>query len=276
MTSKINVESVIDIATHAADLVTGMQQAGLRNISTKKNEIDLVTEADVACEHFLRAELRSLEPGIGFWGEESNQQPSGDSFWVVDPIDGTVNYAHGLTYSAVNVALCRDGETQLGVTVQMPYRRIYWAVKGEGAFLREPAGGVLQLRVNTAATLRSSLLATGFPYHNGEAEDNNNAEFGYFSPRCLALRIFGAAALDIAQVAGGMLAAFWEGWLSPWDAAVGALLVREAGGRVTDYNGQPWQFFGPGLVASNGLIHDAVIEGIRTARSGLTERRLAA
>ena len=270
----IEIQRVIDIANSAADLVMGMQAVGLRNITGKHSEIDLVTEADVACEHFLRAELHELLPSAGFWGEESNQQPTGGLFWLVDPIDGTVNYAHGLGYSAVNIALF-DGETTiLGVTVQLPYRRVYWAEIGGGAFLREPNGTMHQLRVNQANALRRSLLATGFPYHNGESSDSNDSEFSYFSPRCLGLRVLGAAALDTAQVAAGTLAGFWEGWLHPWDAAAGALMVTEAGGRVSDYAGQPWRFGGPGFIASNGRIHDALLEGIAAARARLTERRL--
>ncbi len=271
----IDIQRVIDIASSAADLVLGMQAAGLRHITGKHSEIDLVTEADVACEHFLRAELHELLPSAGFWGEESNQQPGAGPFWVVDPIDGTVNYAHQLGYSAVNIALYDGDATVLGATVQMPYRRVYWAETGGGAFLREPDGAIRQLHVNQAATLRRSLLATGFPYHNGESSDSNDSEFSYFSPRCLALRVLGAAALDTAQVAAGMLTGFWEGWLNPWDAASGALMVAEAGGRVSDYAGQPWRFGGPGFVASNGRIHDALLEGIAAARAHLTEHKLS-
>lgn len=270
----VEIQRVIHIADAAADLVMGMQAAGLRNITGKHSEIDLVTEADVACEHFLRAELHELLPSAGFWGEESNVQPNGGLFWLVDPIDGTVNYAHHLGYSAVNIALFDGVQTLLGVTVQMPYRRVYYVELGAGAFLREPGGAIQRLRVNEAGALRRSLLATGFPYHNGESRDNNDSEFSYFSPRCLALRILGAAALDTAQVAAGMLAGFWEGWLHPWDAAAGALMVAEAGGRISDYAGQPWRFGGPGFIASNGRIHDALLEGISAARAHLTERKL--
>lgn len=271
----VSLESVVEVACRAADLVQEMQRSGLHSVKSKSVDIDLVTEADVASERLLREDLQSLAPEIGFWGEESNRVPEQSSFWLVDPIDGTVNFAHGLAYCAVNIALVLEGETELAVTVQMPYRRIYVAERGKGAFLREPEGGTLPLKVSDVRTLRRSLLATGFPYHNGASADNNDAEFRWFSPRCLALRVLGAGALDIAQVGSGMLAGFWEGWLNPWDAAAGALIVREAGGVVTDYAGHPWRFDGPGLVASNGHIHEALLEGIRTARAGLTEVMLA-
>lgn len=269
------LESVVSAAIRAAELAEQMQRAGLLKVKSKAVEIDLVTEADTASERLLREELGALAPDIGFWGEESNRTPDEATFWLVDPIDGTVNFAHGLAYSAVNVALVVEGETALAVTVQMPYRRIYVAEHGRGARLREPYGGELPLRVSDVRTLRAAFLATGFPYHNGANPDNNDAEFRWFSPRCLGLRVLGAGALDIAQVAGGNLAGFWEGWLNPWDAAAGVLMVREAGGMVTDYAGNDWRFDGPGLVASNGHIHAAMLEGIRTARAMLTETLLA-
>ncbi len=270
----VSLESVVDVACRAADLALEMQRAGLRQVRAKEIDIDLVTEADVASERLLRDALHQLAPQIDFWGEESNTPPDSDAFWLVDPIDGTVNFAHSLGYSAVNVALVREQEIVMAVTVQMPYRRVFLAERGKGTFLRDAQGEATPLHVNDTQTLRSALLATGFPYHTGTATDDNSAEFAWFSPRCLALRVMGAAALDIAQVASGTLAGFWEGWLSPWDAAAGALLVREAGGVVTDYAGAPWHFGSPGFVASNGHIHDMLLEGIRTARTPLVERLL--
>ncbi len=262
-----DVTEVIAIACRAAAMVEAMQRAGLQNVKSKSIETDIVTEADVASEKLLRAELHELDPSAGFWGEESNTPSVEATYWLVDPIDGTVNFAHGLPYYAVNVAFIAHGETMLGVTVELPYQRIYWVEKGKGAWLREPSGSETRLQVSRANTLRKALLATGFPYHNGEKEDNNNAEFVWFSPRAMALRVLGAAAVDTAQVASGMLAGFWEGWINPWDVAGGALMVEEAGGRVSDYTGAPWRFGGPGFVASNGLIHDAMLEGIQTAAS---------
>ncbi|MBK8047676.1 MAG: inositol monophosphatase [Anaerolineales bacterium] len=201
-------------------------------------------------------------------GEETNQIPDTDYFWLVDPIDGTNNYAMGIDYCAVTVALQRGVTTLLGVTQQIHTGRVYHARLGAGAFRREPGGEEVRLQVNTADRLGTSLLATGFPYHRAEHSDNNAAEFAHFMPRVVGLRVLGAAALDMAYVASGALAAFWEGWLGPWDAAAGALLVREAGGRVTTYTGEEWTIRRGDLVASNGqaALHQAMLEGIGEAR----------
>ncbi len=270
----INIESVISIAARAVDLVLEMRRAGELGIKTKTKSTDLVTEADLASERLIRASLYALDPAIGFLGEESKGQPTEECYWVVDPIDGTVNYANDLPYGAVTIALQCGAQTVLGVTAQIPHRRIFWARQGEGAFVRDNDGSQRRLRVNQVNTLRQAFIATGFPYHLAEHADNNHAEFTYIHPRCLGLRVFGAAALDTANVATGGLAAFWEGWLHPWDAATGALLVTEAGGTVTSYDGKPWHFDSPGLVASNGHIHAELLEAIHTARQFVPQKLL--
>jgi len=213
---------------------------------------------------------------VGFWGEESNKPPNEEFFWLVDPIDGTVNYANGLPVYAINIGLQQGESALLGVTVQLPTGHVYWSKQGEGAFVRAPDGNQQRLGVNQVGTLSRALLITGFPYHRAESPDNNSAEFNYFLTRSLGVRCMGSAALDFAHVAGGALAAYWEGWLNPWDAGPGALLVREAGGRVTDYNGEEWTIASHSLIASNGqpVLHRALLEGIQQARVGLGETRL--
>ena len=272
-----DTEAIIAIVQKAGQLVTTMRQTGLHQVQSKSAVIDLVTEADLASEALLRQELQRLYPDLGFWGEESNQPPTEEFFWLVDPIDGTTNFANGLPHYAVNVALCHGKNAIVAVTLHLPVGQLYWAVAGQGAFLRTPDGQDQRLQVNGAQQLNRALVTTGFPYHRAESVDNNSAEFAYFLPRCLGVRCLGSAALDLAFVASGALAAYWEGWLGPWDATAGVLLVREAGGQVTDYTGKPWQLPGKaGLIASNGqpTLHDALFTGIQTVRAQLTENRL--
>jgi myo-inositol-1(or 4)-monophosphatase len=273
-----DLEFLIGVAQQAGDQVLAMQDRGLTNIGSKSSEIDLVTEADLASEKLIRAALHARHPEFDFWGEESNEPPHSEFFWVVDPIDGTNNFANGLAYFAVNLALCQGDDSLIGVTLELPARRIYYAQKGQGAFVRHPDGREKRLRVNDVSTLSRAFLTTGFPYHRSEHADNNLLEFGYFMGRSQGVRCMGSAALDLANVAAGALAGYWEGWLKPWDAAPGVLLVSEAGGRVTDYRGEPWQLRKHTLIASNGNpdIHAALVEGIRTARSELAASRLPA
>jgi len=272
-----DVEAVIAITRSAAQLVLRMQRAGLRNVRSKSSEGDLVTEADVASERLIREALAQRYPAVALWGEESNQAPATDYFWLVDPIDGTNNYAAGLDYNAVTIALQHREQTLLGVTYQIHTGRVYYARPGEGVVRRDADGEESVLRVNAVDRLGAALLATGFPYHRAESSDNNGAEFAYFLPRATGVRCLGAAALDLAHVASGALAGFWEGWLNPWDAAAGVLFVREAGGRVTTYAGQAWTIYDGNLVASNGRpdLHRALLEGIGDARLALNAARLA-
>lgn len=275
MNPPVDIEAVISATRRAGQLVLTMQRAGLRNIQSKSTEIDLVTEADLASEAFLRKELGELFPEAGFWGEESNQQPDAEYFWLVDPIDGTVNYANGVAFYSVTVALYHDDTCLLGVTVEPPASRIYWTVRGEGAFLREPGGDQRRLATNQVDRLSRALLTTGFPYHRTESADNNTAEFAHFTRHSQAVRCMGSAALDLAHVAAGAMAGYWEAWLNPWDAAAGALLVQEAGGLVTDYAGNDWQFTSGTLVASNGnpTLHQSMLEIIGQARTQLNDEK---
>ncbi|MBW7881231.1 MAG: inositol monophosphatase [Caldilineaceae bacterium] len=272
-----DVEMVIGVARSAGDLVRRMRRRGLTAVRGKANEIDLVTEADLASESLIRQTLARLYPSVVLWGEESNEPPDAPYFWLVDPIDGTVNYARGLGYTAVNIALQESDRTLLAVTYSIGEDLVYYARPGEGAMVREGNGQERRLKVNNINRLRNALLSTGFPYHRAESADNNAAEFAYFMPRSTGVRAMGSAALDLAHVAAGVTAAYWEAWVNPWDLAPGALLVREAGGQVTTYDGREWNVGDNHVVASNGqpALHAAVLEGIRVARAQLTETRLA-
>lgn len=269
------LDIVIDIAERGGQLVRDMQREGLTQVRGKSNEIDIVTEADVANEHFIREALAERFPGIDFWGEESNSLPDSDQYWVVDPIDGTVNYANGVPYYAVNIGLNQGEAMTLAVTVELPLGRVYWALRDQGAYMRDVGGAVQRLQVNRINGLRQAILSTGFPYTRAENPDNNSAEFAHFIPRCSGLRRMGSCAVDMALVASGVFAAHWEGDLNAWDIAPGALLIGEAGGLVTDYDGNPWTPARRDFIASNGQagLHRAMIDGIRTARATLASTR---
>ncbi len=273
-----DLEFLIGVVQQAGDQVLAMQDQGLTNIGSKSSEIDLVTEADLASEKLIRAALYARHPDFDFWGEESNEPPNSEFFWVVDPIDGTNNFANGLPYFAVNLALCREDRPLIGITLELPARRLFYARQGQGAFVRHPNGREKRIHVNRVATLGRAFLTTGFPYHRSEHADNNLAEFSHFIGCTQGVRCMGSAALDLANVATGALAGYWEGWLKPWDAAPGVLLVLEAGGIVTDYRGQAWELRKHTLVASNGNpdLHAALVDGIEAARSKLQASLLPA
>lgn len=272
-----DLDVIIAAVQQAGQLVEGMRRQGLAEIQRKSSTIDLVTEADLASEKLLRTMLHEHYPGVGFWGEESNQRPDTEYFWLVDPIDGTTNFANNIPFYAINVALCRDNQPIIGVTLQLPDGIVFWAKAGEGAHRRNRDGSEERLTVNRATALRRTVVCTGFPYHRGESADNNCGEISYFIPRAQSMRCLGSAALELAYVATGALGAYWEGWLGPWDAAAGVLMVREAGGRVSDYADAEWQLpGGNGLLATNGQpeIHGAMLAGIHEVRAGLTDRKL--
>lgn len=268
---------MLNVAQQAGDLVLAMQAAGLEKIASKSNQIDLVTEADLASEQLIHNELQKHYPTFGFWGEESNQAQDSDYFWVVDPIDGTTNFANGIPYFAINIALNYGPATLLGVTHELPARNLFFAQAGHGAYQLTPDGDI-QMHVNKVKNLNQAFLTTGFPYHRTDFEDNNLAEFGYFLTRTQGIRCMGSAAMDLVNVARGTTAGYWEGWLGPWDAAPGVLMVREAGGEVTDYLGRAWQITSKSLIASNGQpgLHSALVTGVKEARRSLKAIKLPA
>ena len=239
-------------------------------VETKTSHADLVTEVDRAAERAIADWLaRHAGPGHELLGEESFAAGHGGSaadfracpnLWVVDPLDGTTNYVHGVPFFAVSIAYLRFGEPRLGV-IHDPVRGTWYeAVKGRGCTVDgEPA------RVSGEASLRQSLLATGFQYDAATAERLNLRQFVAAARESRNVRALGSAALALAFVASGRLTGFWELRLAPWDAAAGGLMVLEAGGRVTDLEGRPFSPFEPAIVASNGHIHDALCDLLRRA-----------
>ncbi len=217
-----------------------------------KGRIDLVTETDLAVETFLKEELGRLLPEADFLAEESASQNGLSSLtWVIDPLDGTTNFAHGLPFVATSIGLWRQDRMVLGV-VNCPFlNECFSARRGGGAFLNnEP------IAVSETASLERSLVATGFPYAFENRHELLMARLGKVLPLSQGVRRCGAAAIDLAYVAAGRFDAYYEGWLAPWDAAAGWLLVEEAGGRVSDLSGAAYNIFAPHILAGNKHVHE--------------------
>jgi myo-inositol-1(or 4)-monophosphatase len=270
------IDFAIDLAERAGKLLLGYHTSGLSldQVRTKASFADLVTVADVASERLILGEIRARFPHHELFSEESSsgEPPDVEWLWLVDPIDGTTNFTHRFPIFAVNLALARRGEVILAVTHDPSAGRTYWAELGRGAWVR--AGAQDQpLHVSEAASLQQTLLATGFPYNRASNPDNNLAEFAALDRRCQAVRRLGSSALAAAWVAAGMLDGYWEVGIKPWDTAAGALLVREAGGAISDFLGRPWRLASRSILVSNGQpgVHTAILEAIGEARSRLEQ-----
>ena len=221
-----------------------------------KGEINLVTEADKMSEDLIIAAINRNFPDHGILSEESPAIPgAGKLRWIIDPLDGTTNYAHRYPIFCVSIALENNGEIVLGVVYDPMRDEMFVAVRGEGAYLNDK-----KLAVSSLKDISRSLLATGFPYDIRESKENNLDYFNAMAINVQAIRRAGAAALDLAYLAAGRFDGFWELKLKPWDTAAGCLMVEEAGGVISDIAGGKWDLQSPSLLASNGLIHEQMIK----------------
>jgi len=228
-------------------------------IGRKSSARDLVTEADVESERLLVERLRAAFPDHAIEAEEEVSDAAGSGpRWFLDPLDGTVNFVHEIPAFAVSMGLFVDGEPALAVVHAPRYGETFTAIRGQGAHLDGR-----RLQVSGAKTLGEAILATGFPYRRGELEHDNLANLGRFFYDVRGVRRIGSAALDLAYVAAGRLDGYWELHLSPHDVAAGALLVREAGGVVTDADGGEDWLRGGHLVAATPALHPQIRERIR-------------
>ena len=211
---------------------------------------DLVSYVDKTAEIRIIEALQSLIPDAGFIAEEGTNDKRGERFnWVIDPLDGTTNYIHGLPIYSVSIALLDNNELVSGVVYEVGHDECFYAWKGGGAFLNGKS-----IRVSTRSEIGNALLATGFPYSDFSRLDAYVEMFKWAMTSARGIRRLGSAAADLAYVACGRFDAFWEYDLKPWDVAAGALLVAEAGGKVTDYKGGSDYLFGKEIVATNGII----------------------
>lgn len=249
------LDAAIEIARAAgAVLRQGWGRAGRIEY---KGQVNLVTEYDHRAEALIVSALQEQFPAHHIYAEEQGDVGPGDSpyTWLIDPLDGTTNFAHNYPPFAVSIALVHRAEGLVGVVFDPTRDELYAAGLGQGARLNGA-----RMRVSAIPDLDRALLATGFAYDRRTAADNNITNLDRFIRRCQGVRRAGAAALDLAHVAGGRLDGYWEMGLHPWDVAAGTLLVREAGGRVTDFAGGDDEHpSGQRIVASNGQIHDEML-----------------
>lgn len=227
----------------------------------EKGVRDLVTEADFAAEHVIRARLAELTPDIPVIGEEEGGVPGGEAVWYCDPIDGTTNYAHGHPIWAVSIGLMH-GEVALAGAVVAPAIAIEWTGWRGGPALRNGE----TCRVSRTPELGRALVGTGFPRERDTEPDNNFASFASVKKSCRGVRRCGSAAIDLCFVADGTYDGYWERRLNPWDTAAGAAIVEAAGGRITHLDGGPPRLGEGNLVASNGLVHEELRAVIHARR----------
>jgi myo-inositol-1(or 4)-monophosphatase len=224
---------------------------------TKKGDINLVTEADLASEALIIERIKTHHPRHSILAEESGEAivVGGDKRWkwIIDPLDGTTNFAHSYPCFAVTLALEHDGEIVIGVTYDPTRNELFTAEKGQGASLN-----FKPIHVSRTQRLSESLVVTGFPY-DFKSRENFLRHLTEFMLGSRGVRRDGSAAIDMAYVACGRFDGFWEEGLNPWDVAAGYLMIREAGGRVSNYDGSEHNIYVPPIVASNGFIHDEML-----------------
>jgi len=261
----MELSDALDFATttarEAGAVLRAYYQRGV--VAEYKGEIDLITEADRASEALILDRIRAAYPDQAIWSEETgvNHQPSRFQ-WIVDPLDGTTNFAHGFPAFSVTLARLADGELEFGVTYDPLRDELFAARRGHGAWLNDRA-----IHVSKTPMLDRALLCTGFPYDRRTNPLNNTRQFVDFLMSSQAVLRVGSAALDLAYVACGRLDGYWEFRLNAWDYAAGVLLVREAGGLATEPDGLPIRQWSGRIVASNGLCHTAMIDVLARDRS---------
>lgn len=246
----------IDVARDAGSLL--MQRLGVAKV-TNKGDIDLVTEADLASENLIIERIRSYHPQHGILAEESGEAElvggvkRSEWKWIIDPLDGTTNYAHSYPCFCVSIALEHAGVLEVGVVYDPVRDEMFAAERGNGATLNDR-----KITVSSVEELKDAMVCTGFPYNVRERPDFTR-DFANFTMAAQAVRRDGSAALDLAYVACGRFDGFWEDGLSPWDIAAGKILIEEARGKVSDFENEPLSIYTKKVLASNGLVHDAML-----------------
>ncbi|MCC7343459.1 MAG: inositol monophosphatase [Deltaproteobacteria bacterium] len=258
------MKEFLQSAEEACRIAGKLQLEGLKRAKRIefKGSINLVTDVDKACELAIVELLQGRFPDHDILAEEgSGRRKDSEYKWVIDPLDGTTNYAHGYRLWAVSIALEYKGEIVLAAVHEPNHDEMFLAEKGAGATLNGE-----RIRVSETAELDHAMLTTGFAYNVREAKNNNLDNFENFLMRARAIRRDGVAAIDLCYVADGRFDGFWELNLFPWDVAAGFLMIQEAGGRVSDFRGNPFDIYSKEILASNGRLHEAMVEVLAGAR----------
>jgi myo-inositol-1(or 4)-monophosphatase len=258
-------EVAVAASQAAGAAIRGVAEAGVQNVRFKgEGKRDLVTEADKRSEQIIVDAITGRFPDHRILAEEGTSTGGSGAYrWIIDPLDGTTNFAHQYPLYCVSIAVERGGETLVGV-VYAPYMdELFVAVRGQGATLNGAP-----IHVSGVTELIGGLLCTGFPYRLDGPTGNNLSNWGNFVLRTQATRRDGAAALDLCYVGAGRFDGFWELNLQPWDIAAGALIVQEAGGTITDAYGKPFTVEGHDVVASNGHLHQQMLDVLAMGRNG--------
>ncbi|MDL1870675.1 inositol monophosphatase [Deltaproteobacteria bacterium PRO3] len=258
------MKEFLQSAEEACRIAGKLQLEGLKRAKRIefKGSINLVTDVDKACELAIVELLQGRFPDHDILAEEgSGRRKDSEYKWVIDPLDGTTNYAHGYRLWAVSIALEYKGEIVVAAVHEPNHDEMFLAEKGAGATLNGE-----RIRVSETAELDHAMLTTGFAYNVREAKNNNLDNFENFLMRARAIRRDGVAAIDLCYVADGRFDGFWELNLFPWDVAAGFLMIQEAGGRVSDFKGNPFDIYSKEILASNGHLHEAMVEVLVGAR----------
>ena len=258
----------VAIAREAGLLTLHTYRAG-PEVRFKRTDVDLVTQTDLDSEALIARRLAQHFPDHGLIAEEGTDRggPESTALWIVDPLDGTVNFAHGFPFVAVSLGLLVQGRPAVGVVYDPLRDETFAAAAGRGS-----SKNGQRVRVSEVDRLSTAFLATGFPYDRRTAVDNNVERLDHFLRRSHGVRRAGSAALDVCYVACGRLDGFWEKGLHPWDIAAASLVLQEAGGRVTDFDGGPRYLSGEHVLASNGRIHDEMLTVLRMGANAPTPK----
>jgi len=252
---KFMINDLLQISKEAGEIIRENFNKNIK-VDYKSNEKDLVTEVDKLSEKHITDFIKRKYPSHGILAEEGGNIKEGEEYlWVIDPLDGTVNFAHGLPVFSISIGLRKNRQTIAGVVYDIMQNIIYSAEKGNGAFADSQ-----KIRVTENANLGHALLVTGFPYTISSNPDNALGKFTSLTMAARGIRRLGSAAIDFCYVAKGVFDGFWEVFLNPWDMCAGKLIVEEAGGLVTDFDGNDIDIYSKRILATNGKIHQPMIE----------------